>query len=106
MAFKDRLLAAMEIRNLTQGQLSVKTGLSQSAISRLVTGDNLPTIERAAKLARALGVSLDWMCDLPPRTIGELAPDEDQLLTYYRRARTAGRNTGIILNTVKAMSGE
>jgi hypothetical protein len=41
-------------------------------------------LDRAVKIAHALGDSLDWLCDLLPRTLGQLTLDEYELLAAYR----------------------
>ena len=100
-AFALKLKAALAIRGLTQGQLKVLAGVSQSAISRSLSGETVPAVDIAARLARALDVSLDWLCDLPPRTPGELTPDETELLNRYRAATPALR--AITLNAALAI---
>ncbi len=57
--FKDRLKRIMDDKNLTQAELSAKSGLSKSNISQYVNGVNVPTGERLKKLADALEVHED-----------------------------------------------
>ena len=46
---------------------SKRTGLDQSLLSKYIRGDSLPRVDRAAEIAAAAGVSLDWLmgADLP-----------------------------------------
>lgn len=53
-------LAYLRLRcGLTQEQLAVKLGIPQSSVSRLERGLETPSLERAKKMADALGVTLD-----------------------------------------------
>jgi len=82
--FADKVREAMALRQLTQGQLAIKADVSQPHISRILAGENIPAIDIAARLARALEVSLDWLCELPDRRLGRLTPMEDELLAIFR----------------------
>jgi len=82
--FADKLQAALELRGMSLRLLSQRSGVSQSHISRSINGESLPTVDVAARLAQALDVSLDWLCDLPERRPGTLAPLEDELIKSFR----------------------
>lgn len=83
--FAERLAVMLELRDMTQGQLAVKSGISQPHISRILRGENVPNVDIAAQLAAALNVSLDWLVGLPERQPDALRPEEDQLLRIFRR---------------------
>ena len=55
-----RLKAALKFRSMTQRDLAEKVGITESAISRYITGTRLPKMHIAFKICDALGVSLDW----------------------------------------------
>ena len=57
---QERLKHARKEAFLTQAQLSDKSGLSQSTIAQIESGRNSGT-RFADKLAKALGVSLEWL---------------------------------------------
>lgn len=46
-------------KGITQVELEEKTGISQQMISRYESGDHIPQIDTAVKIADALGVTLD-----------------------------------------------
>lgn len=48
-----------EKRGLTQFQLSVKSGVSISAIANTENGRHMPTIDNAEKLVKALEITLN-----------------------------------------------
>lgn len=62
--FPERLRLARRRQALTQQQLQELSGVWFNAISRYEKGHVAPSLESAAKLARALGVSLDWLSGL------------------------------------------
>lgn len=59
MDFKINLRYIREREGLTQAELSEKTGISQAALSNYENGKDRPSVDSCAKLAKALGVSID-----------------------------------------------
>lgn len=57
---QERLKEARKAASLTQAELSVRSGLSQSTIAQIESGRNSGT-RFADKLAKALNVSLSWL---------------------------------------------
>lgn len=60
--FPLRLSEAMGQKRLLQRDLSTMSGITQSAISKYLTGKGLPRTPELIKLATVLGVSMDWLC--------------------------------------------
>jgi transcriptional regulator with XRE-family HTH domain len=63
MAERSRLIEARKALGLTQEQLSAKTGIGQSTISRIEGGTLMPSATIARKLIEALDVTLEDFCD-------------------------------------------
>jgi transcriptional regulator with XRE-family HTH domain len=73
---------------MTQGDLEVATGFDKRAISRYEKEESTPSVEAAAKLAKAVSVSLDELTGLaaesPDKELENLClkcmelPDEDR----------------------------
>lgn len=61
-----RLRALRGERQSTLTELSERTGISVSTLSRLESGSRRPTLELLLPLAKAHGVSLDELVDAPP----------------------------------------
>lgn len=59
--FRRRLSELRANRQLTQAQLAEKAGLLPAAISHFETGFRFPTAATLAKLADALGVTIDYL---------------------------------------------
>ena len=59
MEVGERIRRIMDKRGITQEELSNKTGISQSAISRYILGKNILGLLTADKISRALGCSVD-----------------------------------------------
>lgn len=57
--FSERLRIAM--KGISNHALARKSGLSEASIRKYVKGDSYPTIDNAAKVADACGVSLTWL---------------------------------------------
>jgi transcriptional regulator with XRE-family HTH domain len=65
-AVGPRLRALRRQQATTLADLSAKTGISVSTLSRLEAGARKPTLELLLPLARAYGVTLDEMVGAPP----------------------------------------
>lgn len=57
--FSERLRIAMN--GISNHELARRSGLSEASIRKYVKGDSYPTIDNAAKVADACGVSLTWL---------------------------------------------
>lgn len=85
MRFDRKLRHLMVERDIGQEALAKAAGVSQSSISRWLSGSHLPQIDAASRIAREMGVSLDWLADdeaewpppapiysAPPRPVGSI----------------------------------
>lgn len=91
----DRLKRLRDRRDLTQGQLAAYAGVAQSWISRLERGEatNIGA-EHLQSIARVLDTSADYLLGRTddPRSplrepLGELSPDEENLIRDYRMVK-------------------
>lgn len=57
--FGRRLKTLLELRGMTQNELSEETGISQVSISKYLNGKSDPSLLNVLKIARALDCSLD-----------------------------------------------
>lgn len=64
MEFKDRLKELRIENNLSQMQLSLKTGLSQSAIAKWELGKTEPTASAIITLAKFFNETTDYILGL------------------------------------------
>ncbi len=64
MEFKDRLKELRILNNLSQMQLSLKTGLSQSAIAKWELGKTEPTSSAIITLAKFFNETTDYILGL------------------------------------------
>jgi transcriptional regulator with XRE-family HTH domain len=60
-AFRGRLTSQREQRGLTQAELGAKARIAPGAISHFETGQRLPSLESAVRLADALECSIDYL---------------------------------------------
>lgn len=61
MAFADRLSFARKQKKIRQADLGKMVGTSGDIIGKYERGENIPSIDVAAKIANALGVTLDYL---------------------------------------------
>src|ERR1700761_2934134 len=85
MELKDKLLAQMMRLGLNGQKLARISGVSDSEISRILNGKSRPGLENAFRLAKAMGVSLDFLADDtldadPGANTDPLSPDEREVL--------------------------
>lgn len=91
----NRLNEAMTARGMTASELSQKSGLSKSTISRYLSNERSPKSEAITKMAQALDVSASWLLgyDVPMSKenqinehivlIEKLSPDNKDRLKSY-----------------------
>lgn len=59
--FSDRLKELIKERNLTHEIVGESVGISRQAVSKWVSGESIPDILTAARLAKVLDVSIDYL---------------------------------------------
>jgi len=104
--FSQRLRAARELRNMSQGDLATRSGLQPSAISHFETSSRSPSFDNLKKLADALTVTTDYLLGRSEeagasgpvagnlfRHAGKLTADDFQALETMAKA-LAEKNTG------------
>src|SRR5262245_59469852 len=96
MRFEEKLRKQMLLKGLNQQKLARLSGVSDSEVSRILGGKSQPGLENAFKLARAVGVSLDYLADdaleSDPSQPAALPPEEKEVMELVhevgpRRAR-------------------
>lgn len=61
MKFEDKLKVLRERENLTQTQMAVELGLSESTIAALENGSIIPDIEVVLNISKKFGVTTDYL---------------------------------------------
>jgi transcriptional regulator with XRE-family HTH domain len=86
MRFADKVRSLLKLRRLSQSELAEALGTTQPQISRWLEGNSPPRWDYLLKMARALGVTADYLIDQEqeelPRPPG-LTEDERFLLQLY-----------------------
>ena len=85
MKLEEKLLTQMVRLGLNGQKLARTSKVSDSEISRILAGKSRPGLENAFRLARSVGVSLDYLADDaldadPLKATDPLSPDERRVL--------------------------
>lgn len=64
MSFGERIVSARKKQNLSQSDLALKAGMHPNVLGRYERGNTVPSVEIAAKIAKALDVSLDYLSEM------------------------------------------
>lgn len=88
--FSERLRIAMG--DMSNHALARQSGLSEASIRKYVKGDSYPTIDNAAKVADACGVSLAWLLT------GEDCGNDDNHKRTATNKRTQRKTSSIAYN--------
>jgi transcriptional regulator with XRE-family HTH domain len=97
MGYSEKLQKLCALRNLDQSTLASKVGLSKSSISRILSGVQEPKLRLAYDLAKALGVTLDYLVEDAP----ELGPTQhlvmvsEEEMMILKIVRRLGSNLAI-----------
>lgn len=62
--FRVRLAQAMEHDSVSKKELAKRINVTLQAVSQFMGGHSTPTMATAVRIAKALNVSLDWLCGL------------------------------------------
>jgi len=83
---RQRLINVLHVRDMSQRELSKRTGISKSHLSGYLHGvaDRM-TLEMWVKIAQALDFSLDWLAGLPQKGDRPCTPEEEELLQLWRK---------------------
>jgi transcriptional regulator with XRE-family HTH domain len=73
-SFADRLQRLRHAAGLSQNQLATAADLPVVSLRNWERARRLPGLDAAAKIARALGVSLDVLAGEPEKMMGEAEP--------------------------------
>ncbi len=90
MGYAEKMQRLCALRGVDQAALAARLGRSKSTISRILSGEQEPKLRLAFALARALGVTLDYLADdtldaVPEGQLHQLTPDEFAILKIVRR---------------------
>lgn len=91
MGYAEKLQHLCALRGLDQSTLADRVNLSKSSMSRIFTGLQEPKISLARELARALGVTVDYLADdghgpeIPVDHLIPVSTDELAVLKIVRR---------------------
>jgi transcriptional regulator with XRE-family HTH domain len=90
MELKDKLQMLMARHALNGQKLARSSHVSDSEISRILQGKSRPGLDNAFRLARSVGVTLDYLADdsldvEPPRPEDHLSPDERRVLSLAQK---------------------
>ena len=97
--FGLRLKAIRKAKRISQSELSEKSQISQTNISKLERGASSPTIYTAQQLANALGVKLSDLMGPPPQVYETVLTErERELISCFRRL--SAQEQGFIYDSV------
>jgi transcriptional regulator with XRE-family HTH domain len=92
MSFSSRLASIRKEKKVSQSELAISVGLHTNALGRYERGETIPSVEVAARIAKALDVSLDYLAELTDTELNSTVltriteitamPDEEQLQVY------------------------
>ena len=84
MEFRDRLREEIEFKGLQGKEIAAKVGLSYSTfLSYIDSRGVLPNVETAVKIAKVLGVSVEYLVD-GKQCPGSSDPAEKMLISNFR----------------------
>lgn len=69
--FGENLFALMAAKKITQKELAAAVGVTAATLSSYKNGSKSPTLPVAVAIAKALNVSLDWLCGTKSTDISE-----------------------------------
>lgn len=85
---RDNMKDVMKTKGYTQQWLSAQTDIPDATISRYLSGIHNPKIEYVARMAAAMGVSVDYLLGLSTSSVPNEPPSPEirALIAGYERA--------------------
>jgi len=82
MDIGERIFQSLKMRNMTQKELSEKTGISIAMIGGIIKGSYTPDVVKLKEIASTLRVSADYLLNLD--LTGEYERDELWVMTKFK----------------------
>lgn len=98
MLFGERLLSVRKKKKISQDELAKKLGVHAPVIGRYERNEVKPSIEMAANLANALGVSLDYLVG-----VADLELDKSVVEKIVAIQQLSENDKNHILKTIDAL---
>jgi transcriptional regulator with XRE-family HTH domain len=107
MGYSEKLQKLCALRSLDQSTLATRVGLSKSSISRIISGVQEPKLRLAHDLAKALGVTLDYLVEDAAEVGQHLVTVTEEELIVLKIVRRLGANEAIdrLLNVALVSQG-
>lgn len=80
----ENLQKLMKEKKLSQNQLAKKLNISSTAVSKWISGKNLPTSDKIIKICEIFEISSDELLGIKARAPDNLTLKEKELIKYYR----------------------
>ncbi|MCM1304600.1 MAG: helix-turn-helix domain-containing protein [Lachnospiraceae bacterium] len=101
MEIGERIKKRRKELQITQTQISEKTGISSGNLSGIESGKNLPSATALIGLSDMLNVSVDWLLKGDSSLLEILTPDEKTLLSEYRNLPPCEKDELLGIMTLK-----
>ena len=100
----------MEMRGITQTQLSAITDIPKSAISQYLSGRFNPRYERISLISHALNVNMAWLLGLEAspapkakKTGGRLSVKEQLIIEAYRSSQSFKKSVDLLFDSSESV---
>jgi transcriptional regulator with XRE-family HTH domain len=106
VTFAQKLTEWLQLKGWSRAQLAEAAGLKPTLLTNYVARSSVPQIDNALKIARAMGVSLDWLADpaqgWPPPKLDEAAEDRLHNVSHDNLIRELARRYRLEVLDVRA----
>ena len=102
---KHRLMELMEAFDITQSDISKRTGIQNSAISMYVNGTRVPRQDKIGAIADAYSVDPAWLMgyDMPMRRRDASVTAEEHMEMLSKYSRLSEKDKAIINSMIDSM---
>lgn len=95
MSFAERLNHLLDERRLSQADLALAVDMSKSTVSEWANDKSMPAVDKAIRLAKHFGVSLDYLFGLVDEPRPPVAEETDQERTLRHMVEAIGFDEAI-----------
>ena len=94
MGFAENLRLELEYQDIQIKELSLRTGISKHTLDKYLFGTkSQPGVENALKIAKALGVSVEYLVTGYSETDSPQSSEYNEILKIYKQLNPSNRKT-------------
>ncbi|MBQ3824854.1 MAG: helix-turn-helix transcriptional regulator [Spirochaetaceae bacterium] len=104
MSFWKNVIKELEYRGISRKELAFSLGMNNMTIHKAIERDSMPAADTALRIAKTLGVSLEYLLDMPSESASENCDNEKAIALYKKYSTVLERLETLSQREISAVS--